>query len=280
MPLDYEAEYNNRARVPEHAEIFARWTREAEEYRRVAMKERRAELGLSYGSSPRQVIDLFLPRPDVTAPLALFIHGGYWRSLDASMFSHAARGVNAHGVAVAVAGYDLCPQVTIQEIIDQIRHACLFLWLRTGERMMAYGYSAGGHLAAAMLATDWDALYPKTPADLVHAAYSAAGLFDLTPLVHTSMAQDLRLDEASAREASPLFWPAPEGRSFDAIAGELESSEFRRQSREIAERWAKGGARTRHAELPGNHFTVLDALSDPNSAMTARVAELAHGGAA
>src|SRR5437660_3389295 len=80
MPVDYEAEYNNRARVPEHPYIFARWTREAEDYRREAMKERRAELGLSYGSTPRQVIDLFLPRPDVTAPLALFIHGGYWRS--------------------------------------------------------------------------------------------------------------------------------------------------------------------------------------------------------
>ena len=114
MPLDYEAEYNNRVRVPEHAGIFARWTREAEDYRRVAMKERRAELGLSYGSNPRQVIDLFLPRPDVTAPLALFVHGGYWRSLEMSMFSQAARGINAHGVAVAVAGYDLCPQVTIQ----------------------------------------------------------------------------------------------------------------------------------------------------------------------
>jgi arylformamidase len=127
-----------------------------------------------------------------------------------------------------------------------------------------------------MLATDWQALYPKAPGDLVHAAYSAAGLFDLTPLVHTSMAQDLRLDEASAREVSPLYWPAPKGRSFDAVAGTLESSEFRRQSRSIAEAWAKAGARTRYEERPGNHFTVLDALSDPKSEMTARVAELAH----
>ena len=131
MPIDYEAEYNNRARVPEHPEIFARWARAAEDYRAEAMKERRAELGLSYGSSLRQFIDLFSPRPGVMAPLALFIHGGYWRSLDPSLFSHMARGLNSHGVAVAVVGYDLCPEVTIAEIIDQIRHACLFLWLRT-----------------------------------------------------------------------------------------------------------------------------------------------------
>ena len=118
MSIDYEAEYNNRARVPEHPEIFARWTREAEDYRAEAMKERRAELGLSYGSSPRQFIDLFSPRPDVTSPLALFIHGGYWRSLDPSLFSHMARGLNAHGVAVGV-GLRSRPEVTIAEIIDQ-----------------------------------------------------------------------------------------------------------------------------------------------------------------
>ena len=278
MPTDYEAEYNNRARVPEHPEIFARWAREAEDYRAEAMKERRAELGLQYGDTPRQTIDLFSPKRAAEAPLALFIHGGYWRSLDPSMFSQAARGANAHGIAVAVAGYDLCPEVTIAEIIDQIRHACLFLWLRTGRRMMVYGHSAGGHLAAAMLATDWHGLYPKTPADLVPAAYSISGLFDLTPLLQVSMAADLRLDEGSARATSPLFWrPPAAGRAFDAAAGALESGEFFRQSRLIAEAWGKAGVKTRYEEIAGtNHFTVVDALSDPASPMAARIAELAR----
>src|SRR5262249_53064645 len=163
------------------------------------------------GSSLRQFIDLFSPRPGVVAPLALFIHGGYWRSLDPSLFSHMARGLNSHGVAVAVVGDDLLPGVTIAEVIDQIRHACLFLC----QRMMIYGHSAGGHLAGAMVATDWQALYPKAPPDLVPAAYSISGLFDLTPLVGLAMAQDLRLDEAEARRVSPLFWPAPKERAFD-----------------------------------------------------------------
>jgi arylformamidase len=292
MSIDYEAEYNNRARVPEHADIFTRWVREAEDYRAEAMKERRAELGLSYGSTLRQVMDLFSPRsdsprpvaprpvaptPDITAPLALFIHGGYWRSLEPSMFSQVARGANAHGIAVAVVGYDLCPQVTIAEIIDQIRHACLFLWLRTGRRMMVFGHSAGGHLAAAMVATDWQSLYPKAPAVLVPTAYSISGLFDLTPLLDVAMAQDLRLDVAKARSVSPLFWPPPRGRVFDAVVGALESSEFLRQSRVIAEAWEKGGAQTRYQEIAGtNHFTVLDALRDPQSEMVRRLAELAR----
>jgi arylformamidase len=277
MPIDYEAEYNNRARVPEHPEIFARWTREAEDYRAEAMKERRAELGLSYGSSLRQFIDMFSARQAVTTPLALFIHGGYWRSLDPSLFSHMARGLNAHDVTVAVVGYDLCPEVTIAEIIEQIRHACLFLWLRTGQRMMIYGHSAGGHLAATMLATEWQARYPKAPPDLVPAAYSISGLFDLTPLVGIPMAQDLRLDESEARSVSPLFWPAPKGRPFDAVVGALESSEFLRQSRTIADSWGKAGAQTRYEAIPGaNHFTVIDALADPHSAMVGRLAELAR----
>jgi len=275
--IDYETEYNNRARVPEHPEIFARWARDAEDYRAKAMMERRAELGLSYGESPRQFIDLFSPRPDVTSPLALFVHGGYWRSLDPSLFSHMARGINAHGVAVAVVGYDLCPEVTIADIIEQIRHACLFLWLRTGRRMMVYGHSAGGHLAGAMAATEWHALYPKTPADLVPAAYSISGLFDLAPLVQTSMAGDLRLDdEATARSVSPLFWPAPKDRVFDAVVGALESSEFLRQSRVVAETWGKAGVATRYEAIDGmNHFTVIEPLADPENAMVKRLAELA-----
>jgi len=278
MPIDYEVEYSNRARVPEHPEIFARWNREAEDYRALAMQERRAELGLAYGESPRQFIDLFAARPgDATAPFALFIHGGYWRSLDPAMFSHMARGLNAHGVSVAVAGYDLCPHVSIADIIDQLQHACLFLWLRTKQRMMVYGHSAGGHLAGAMLATPWHTRYPKMPTDLIPAAYSVSGVFDLAPLVNVSMNQDLRLDAQSAREASPLFWPAPNGRVFDAVVGGIESAEFLRQSKTIADAWGKDGVQTRYEAIPDkNHFTVLDALADPQSAMVARLAELAR----
>lgn len=276
--IDYEVEYNNRARVPEHPEIFARWTREAEEYRLEALEQKRADLGLLYGTTPRQFIDLFRPAKG-DGGLAVFVHGGYWRSLDPSLFSHMARGLNAHGVTVAVAGYDLCPTVTIARIIEEIRHACLFLWLRLNRRMLVFGHSAGGHLAAAMVATDWNALYPKTPGDLVPAACSVSGVFDLTPLVSVTMNEDLRLDEEEARRVSPLFWPAPKGRTFDAVAGGLESSEFLRQSRVIAETWGKAGVATRYEKIAGaNHFTVADPLADPHSAMVGRLVELARKG--
>ena len=274
--VDYEVEYNNRARVPDHPEIFARWALEAENYRADTLKEGRAQLELPYGDTPRQTVDLFFPDAGESAPLSLFIHGGWWRSLDSSMFSQMARGLNAHGVAVAVVGYDLCPNVTIADIIEQMRRACAFLWQRFERRIFVCGHSAGGHLAAAMVATDWPSLYPKAPADLVPCGYAISGVFDLSPLVGISVNQDLQLDAALARQVSPLFWPVPAGRVFDAVVGGLESDEFKRQSRTLAETWT-GPARTRYQEIAGaNHFTVIDALADPDSAMVARVAELAR----
>jgi arylformamidase len=276
MAVDYETEYNNRARVPDHPEIFARWAADAAAYRERMKTDENAELGLAYGASPRQTVDLFFPEATGHTPLALFIHGGYWRSLEASSFSHMAAGLNARGIAVAVAGYDLCPQVTIGQIVNQIRNACLFLWRRFGQRLMVYGHSAGGHLAACMLATEWRKLDPKAPADLVPAGYSISGLFDLAPLMHTAMNADLRLDEIEVARISPLNWPVAAGRAFDAVVGGEESAEYLRQSQLIAEEWRARGVETRYEAIAGrNHFTVLDPLSNPESAMTARCAALA-----
>jgi arylformamidase len=274
--IDYEKEYDNRGRIPEHPEIFARWEREAAAYRSV--RARNAELGLSYGLSPRQTVDLFhADNDDGTAPLAMFIHGGWWRSLEPSQFAPLAAGPNARGVNVAIVGYDLCPQVSIATIIEEMRNACVWLWRRRRQRICIYGHSAGGHLAACMLAQDWNAFASDAPADLVPTAYSISGVFDLMPLTHISVNADLRLDDEEARRVSPLHWKAPAGRTLDVVVGALESNEFLRQSRMIAELWRAGGARTRYEEIAGvNHFTVVDPLSDPDSAMTACVVELAR----
>jgi arylformamidase len=274
--LDLETEYSPRVTVTDHAEIFARWAREAEDYRADMLKSGKAELGVSYGDTPRQFIDLFLPAAGETAPLVMFIHGGYWRAMDPSFHSHMARGLNERGFAVAMVGYDLCPIVTIADIIEQIRRACVFLWQRLRRRLLVSGHSAGGHLTAAMVATDWQQLWPKVPSDLVPTGYAISGVFDVAPLVKTSMNQDFRLNAAEARRISPIFWPVPSGRTLDAVVGDLESSEFKHQSRSMADAWRQANAQTRYAELPGNHFTVIEALADPKNAMVARIAELAE----
>jgi arylformamidase len=277
--IDYETEYDNRTRVPEHPQIFEQWTRDGAAYRGLASTEKRAELGLRYGAGPRQTVDLFHAAVGAAAPLAMFIHGGWWRSLEASQFSQMAAGLNARGVSVAVVGYDFCPQVSIATIIDQMRAACLFVWRRLSKPMLVCGHSAGGHLAAAMLATDWKAIDPAAPARLVPAAYSVSGVFDLTPMVGISVNQDLRLDVAQARAVSPLFWPAPRGSTFDSVVGELESAEFLRQARSIVDTWGQAGVATRYGVIAAkNHFTVIDALTDADSTTVTRLVELSPRG--
>lgn len=271
--MNYDAEYDNRVRVPGYADIFARWRRQAADYR-VACSS--AEVGLSYGSSPRQTLDIF-PALNRAAdpPVALFIHGGWWRSLEPETFSHMAMGPNANGVTVAVAGYDLVPQVSIGDIVTQMRAACLHLWRRYRKRIAVYGHSAGGHLSACMIATDWTLLDPSVPRDLVHSAYSISGVFDLRPVMHTSMNTDFKLDDHSALALSPIRWKPPRSAVLDAVVGALESSEFLRQSKAIVDAWSPR-TEMRYDEIPGtDHFTVLDAFADPASRMTRRVCELA-----
>ena len=202
----------------------------------------------------------------------MFIHGGYWHALSPKEHSHFARGLTERGVNVAVAGYDLTPQVSIAQIIDQMRAAALFLWKRFGKRITVYGHSAGGHLTACMIATDWKALDPTAPSDLVAVGSAISGVFDLTRLVHTDMNADFKLDETSAHAGSPLFWPAPKGRVMDVIVGAAELPEFVRLSKVMTETWGKAGVETRYEAVPGkHHFNVVDGFTDPNSAMTERL---------
>ncbi|HEU0082369.1 MAG TPA: alpha/beta hydrolase [Bradyrhizobium sp.] len=266
--IDYEAEYNNRARVPEHPALIAGWARDAEAWRRS-----QSFRTISYGPGARHTIDVFASRG--RGDLVVFIHGGYWQALDGSFFSHLAAGLNAHGVSVAIPGYDLCPQVSLGDIIDQMRMAVREL-ARLGRRLVISGHSAGGHLAACLMATDWRLVDPALPQDLVKAAYTISGLFDLGPLVKTSINNALGLDAAAASRLSPLFWPAPAHGSLDAMVGGDESAEYHRQSRMIVDAWGRAGIATRFAEVPGaNHFTAIAPLANPDSAMTQRLLELA-----
>lgn len=267
MAVDYEAEYNNRARVPEHPAHIAGWARDAAAYR-----EKHASRSLTYGASARNTIDFFAGSGE--GAIVVFIHGGYWQALDISYFSHLAAGLNAHGIDVAIPGYRLCPEVTVETIIGEIRAACREL-AGLGRPLVVSGHSAGGHLAACMLATDWRAYDPSLPGDPVSAAYAISGLFDLVPLVGTSVNNALHLDENAARDASPLFWKPPSAGRLDAVVGGEESPEYLRQSRTIADVWG-AAVPARFGTIDGaNHFTAIAPLADPASPMVARLKELA-----
>jgi arylformamidase len=257
--LDYEAEYNNPLKVPGHPAIIAGWARDGAAFR---MAHTQKELDLSYGPSPRQAMDVFWPGAARAGRIALFLHGGYWQKLDRFFFSHAARGLLAHGVAVAVASYDLCPQVTLAEIVAEIAVAATFLRDRYGRLDLAFGHSAGGHLSATLLA-----------AGLVPAALPISGVFDLVPLVSTSINEALRLNAAEALRLSPMFVPRPAAGRMHAVVGGEEGVEFTRQSREMAQAW--GGT---WEALPGHdHFTICDELISPESRTVLAAMRLIEG---
>jgi arylformamidase len=254
--------------VAEHPGIIEGWAADAADFRETAPME----ADFAYGPLPRNRIDLFFPADEGRVErLAVFIHGGYWQGLDKSFFSHLAAGALAHGVAVAIPGYTLCPEVGVGDIVEEMRLATRVLWDRFRVPLAISGHSAGGHLAAALLATDWGANGPVVPA-----AQPISGLFDLGPLITTSLNDALDLDEAEAARQSPLSWPVPAGTRLHAWVGGAESDEFLRQSREIVEKWGAAGVETEyHAPEGANHFTVIAPLADPQSAMTLDLVDLA-----
>ncbi len=259
MSVDLEKEYNNRARVPEHPAIIASWARDSAAYR-----ETNPPRVIAYGAGERHTYDFFQAGD---GPAVLFIHGGYWQALDKSFFSHMAIGLNALGVSVAVPSYDLCPNVRIGDIVAQMRDASLALHRETTAPVIASGHSAGGHLAACLLASEAH----------VPAAYAISGLFELAPLVPTSLNVALQLDDDEASAQSPLLWTPPRGKTLDAVVGGDESGEYLRQSYTIVERWGEAGVRTRYEEIEGaNHFTVIAPLADAESGMCERLAQLAR----
>ena len=262
--MDLEAEYSNRARVPDHPAVMQRW-REAAEAARIA----RPRETVAYGPGPREVMDVFSAGDD--APVVVFLHGGYWQALDKDWFSGLAPALLAHGVGLAIPSYDLAPAVRLGQILSQVRAAVEAIRARTGKRPVVFGHSAGGHMAACMLSEG-----------RASAAVAISGVFDLAPLIPTSLNEALRLDEMEAAALSPIHWPVPDGSTpggtiLDCVVGGEESPEFLRQSRVMAELWGARGVETRYEALPGlNHFTVLDPLFDPETALVKRIVELAR----
>lgn len=260
-PIDFEAQYNNRAAVPDHPAVMARWKADAE-----AAHAARPPVELPYGDRPREVMDLWEAAPD--APVAVFIHGGYWQALDKGWFSWIAPPLLAHGISVAIPSYDLCPEVSLSRIVHQMRAVADQLRQRTGARPFVFGHSAGGHLAACLLSEG-----------RASGALAISGVFDLEPLVPTSLNTALGLDPMTARALSPIHWPppnggAPGGTALDCVVGGAETAEFIRQSRAMADLWASKGVETRFEALDGlNHFTVLDPLGDAESGLVRRIAE-------
>lgn len=258
--------YNNRALVPDHADYFARWAEES----RKARSELRCELDVAYGKEPGETLDVF-PAEQGDGSVLVFIHGGYWRSLDKSDHSFVAPAFTRHNTCVVVPNYALAPAVTIPQITLQVARAVAWTWHNAQRfggdpgRIVVAGHSAGGHLAAMLLTCLWPQLDAALPRETVRSALSISGLHDLDSILRTPFLQaTLQLTPQQVEQASPARLPAPRGGTLYSVVGGEESTEFHRQNRLIQEAW--GARRVPVCEvLPGlHHFSVLDALVEPS----------------
>ena len=281
-----EREYNNRLRVPECQQIFSRWAETGKQFRYLHQHDPGTHLHRAFGDADGSQLDYFSCGVS-GAPLFVFIHGGYWRSLDKHDFSWVAGPFLSAHIDVAVINYALCPKVSIEDIVHQLQDGCVWLYRNadalTFDRssITVGGHSAGAHLAAMMLCADWSKLGPDLPSNLTTSALLVSGLYDLEPLLSAPFVQgDLKLDPASVARLSAAYLPPHPDSSVITAVGGLESDEFKRQNQLIEQHWPSHFLE----DIPmpeTDHFTVIDALIDPAHPLTqAAIALCRNSGAA
>ena len=257
MITDWDAAYANMDHVKEGPSYPPKWMAAAALYREAMSAKGKARLDLRYGPGERNLADLFLPDGDPLG-LVVFVHGGYWRAFDKSVWSHVAQGCVDAGWAVALPSYTLCPDIRIAGIAQEISAAISFLAGEIGGPIHLSGHSAGGHLVARMACAD----SPLNLGDRLAGVVSISGLHDLEPLARTAMNATLRLDkEEVAAESPALLAPRP-GLPVGAWVGGGERPEFIRQAGLLASAWP-GTVLTIEGDY--HHFNIIDALRAPHS---------------
>jgi arylformamidase len=257
-----EALYNNRAAVPEHPQIFARWAKQSAETR----ARHKKQATFAYGTHAKQTLELFAA-PE-SKGLAIFIHGGYWRSLDKDDFSFLAEPFLANDISFASINYRLCPEVGIGDIVADCERAVV--WLKTHvheygvsfERTALIGHSAGAHLVAMLFCTDWSRY--DVNANAFIGGTGISGIYDLGPLLHVSMNNDLQLDAPAAEQLSPINLTPRLHVPLDLAVGAVETSEFIRQTSLLPSAWPKQ-ARLVETAPEKNHFTIVDHFASVES---------------
>ncbi len=267
---ELDREYNTRADVPDFQSFFDRWAADSANVRETIG----GMIDIAYGPGPRERLDVFAVEP--VAPVVVFIHGGYWRAFDKNYYSFLAPPLNKAGISLVAISYPLAPAATMDEIVAAVRRAFLWIWRHGADygldprRLHAFGHSAGGHLTAEAMSADWPAIDSGAPADLIKGGFGLSGLYDLEPIRLSFLNADVRLDAAMANRNSPIHHVPRADAPLVLSVGGAESSEFHRQQKAYAAAWRAAGNRAIEIPAPGhNHFTIVDELAVPESALFA-----------
>jgi arylformamidase len=266
---ELDAEYDIERSVPD----FEAYARHYVDQSKLARHRLDCKLDVRYGPTLEEHLDIF---PAVRqAPILVFFHGGYWRTLSSKEFSCVALGPVAAGIALVNVNYSLCPSVTIDEIVRQARAALAWTWRKAesfgGNREQIYvsGHSAGAHMAAMTLATDWPGDF-GLPADLIKGAFCLSGLYDLRPLPFCFVQPSLQLTAGQVLRNSPMLAP-PAGCPSQLMVsvGGKEPAEFQRQTHDFLASWQVVGNHGEAVAQPeSDHFSILFGLEEPTSILS------------
>ncbi len=266
-PAEIEAQYFLRGTRPGYEERdIPRWIEDSVSFRAKAD----GTLDLRYGDYPRNLLDVF--RTDNSLGTILYIHGGYWQRGDKSVYSFVARPFLVAGFDVVLVNYQMCPDVRMHEIAPQIREAVSWLFRAQSEiginleSLHIMGHSAGGHLTAEMMATNWSVTNPAIPASQIRTGIAISGIYDFEPILYCSENDGLRMDAAEARAVSTyLRSPEMMGKMLFAY-GLKEPADMHRQSKSIYKKWAGSLDRAELLGIPNaDHFETVDVLADEHS---------------
>ena len=266
---DWDDAYANAPHIPNGDAWPELWASRAQVFRDADANK---QLGLSYGESERQRLDLFHPHGTARG-LVVFVHGGYWVRFDRTFWSHLAQGPLQHGWAVAMPSYDLAPDVRVAAIVRQVGRAVSYAANITDGPIRLVGHSAGGHLVSRLCCSDSEALLGESTSNRIERVVSISGVHDLRPLLRLELNATLKLDDAEAISESPALLEPRVDATLIAWVGQTERAEFVRQSMLLANVWHGLGAATRCVIEPDrHHFDVVEGLADPRSDLTNAVA--------
>jgi len=249
-----DAAYNNSKAVPESGAMFKEWLARSQQVR----SSHPEHLDLEYGPRPRNRIDFFSAGP--RAPVLVFIHGGFWQMRSKEDFAFLAEPFLDSGISVAMVGYPLGPDASMDEIVADTHAAIRYLGSHLAElggdpgRVVVSGWSSGGHLATMVL---------DEPS--LRGGVAISGLFELEPLVNSYVNDKLHMDAATAKRNSPILALPERSKPLDLFAGGAELSEMRRQTADYADARRAAGLPVRYVEITGaNHYTILNSMMERN----------------